>query len=297
MSAVADVTRSVGVALVALALVSCSSPEARGERGEATFTCADEPAEAAAVGSLPGSGSPEVGNVKLPEGTAVAPGVGAEGGAGAAPVVWISDEPVTGTVRDALVERFEETGLWPVWLEGLDGQAERPWDVGEFTGGDTASIDAIDAQRWLRQAAENTRFDEFPKPIPEAVTVVQGCDASSVEVSEVPINGRLGLIPVTRGADAITAVGWLGPTNYVDDVAPYSSVLRSWEDRFGAQVVSIGFATLTVVLTRPPSDLAAIEQLANEIWIVCSDVVDQGLEPRALAAELARNPVIECWWD
>ena len=68
--------------------------------------------------------------------------------------------------------------------------------------------------------------------------------------------------------------------------------------RFGAQVISIGFDTLTVVLTRPPAQPAALEQLANEVWLVCSDVVDQGAgSPQALARQLAGNPVIDCWWD
>lgn len=293
--------RLVGVAVAVAAVLGCSSSGARAERGDAVFACRDEPAVAPAVGSVPDSGTDEIGSVELPAGTAVAPDEAmqvTEGDAGAAPVLWISDEPVDADVRDELVDRFEQTGLWPVWLEGLEGQSERPWDVGEFTGGDAARIEGTDAEQWLREAAEATRFDDFPKPAPDPDPVVHDCDAASTEVSGVPIEGRLGLIPATRGADAITTVGWLGPVNSVDDVAPYSSVLRSWEDRFGAQVISIGFDTLTVVLTRPPARPTALEQLADEVWLVCGDVVDQEAGgPPALARALAGNPVIDCWWD
>jgi hypothetical protein len=46
--------------------------------------------------------------------------------------------------------------------------------------------------------------------------------------------------------------GWTGAVN-VTGAAEVSAVLRSWEDRFGAILVGLSFATLTLLVGRPPT--------------------------------------------
>ena len=65
-----------------------------------------------------------------------------------------------------------------------------------------------------------------------------------------------------------------------DDGADVAGVLRSWEDRFGAYVVAVGFATLDLVVTRPPGDAREALVLAQEHYAFCPDVLDlQDLPP------------------
>ncbi|MGG2465668.1 hypothetical protein ACO0M4_38895 [Streptomyces sp. RGM 3693] len=40
---------------------------------------------------------------------------------------------------------------------------------------------------------------------------------------------RLGLVPVARGADVLSAIGWTGPVNYRGGIGPFSAVLRCEE--------------------------------------------------------------------
>src|SRR5262249_8345798 len=106
------------------------------------------------------------------------------------------------------------------------------------------------------------------------------------------LEGYLGLIPVTRPADAVTAIGWTGPRNCSNDAAPLSAVPRSWEDRFGAYVVGIGFDTLAVAVERPPESEAAALAVAAEHFAFCPDNIWQGADSiKAYAAMLAGTPM------
>jgi len=43
-------------------------------------------------------------------------------------------------------------------------------------------------------------------------------------------------------------------------------MLRSWEDRFGARLIDVGFADLRLLVERPPRTLEAAQRLAAEQW-------------------------------
>ncbi|MGC7358384.1 DUF4253 domain-containing protein, partial [Mycobacteroides abscessus subsp. massiliense] len=68
-------------------------------------------------------------------------------------------------------------------------------------------------------------------------------DLQALQVAE---PGALLLVPVARPADVPAALGWWGGTNYCLTGTDFTAVLRSWEDRFGAVLISIGFDTMTV---------------------------------------------------
>jgi len=54
---------------------------------------------------------------------------------------------------------------------------------------------------------------------------------------------RIGLVAAERPADVPLVIGWEGPVNWGDFLLPLTAVLRSWEDRFGARVIT--WASLT----------------------------------------------------
>ncbi|TMF13062.1 MAG: DUF4253 domain-containing protein [Chloroflexi bacterium] len=109
---------------------------------------------------------------------------------------------------------------------------------------------------------------------------------------------RIGLVAADRPADAVTALGWTGAVNVHDDPVLMSTVLRSWEDRWAACVVEIGFDTLTLTVGIPPRDRQRALALAAEHFAFCPDNITQGAGTVAAYAESLRDsPVWTFWWD
>jgi hypothetical protein len=75
---------------------------------------------------------------------------------------------------------------------------------------------------------------------------------------------QLGLVAVERGADALTVAGWRGWENL-------ATVLRDWEDRYGARVIAAGFDTLQLSVAAPPGDLDKALLTAAEHVAFCRD--------------------------
>ena len=71
---------------------------------------------------------------------------------------------------------------------------------------------------------------------------------------------RIGVVSCRRPADAVALVGWTDAIN-VRPAAEVSAVLRSWEDRFGTILVGLGFATITLMITRPQTRV-----LRESVW-------------------------------
>ena len=102
-------------------------------------------------------------------------------------------------------------------------------------------------------------------------------------------SAHLGLVSCRRPADAVAIAGWLGAINR-SGAAQISAVLRSWEDRFGVILAGLGFATMTLLATRPtPSDDDAL-RVAAEIAALCPDALWQ---PEALWPYEEREPSLE----
>lgn len=111
---------------------------------------------------------------------------------------------------------------------------------------------------------------------------------------------RMALVPARRSADIPAAIGWSGPMNHENDVARLCAVLRSWEDRYDARVVVLGFDTMIVSVGRPPSTPEEARALAAEHYAFCPDNIDQSppydLEVYA-QKRLLDQEVWSFWWD
>lgn len=80
--------------------------------------------------------------------------------------------------------------------------------------------------------------------------------------------------------------------------AQLSAVLRSWEDRFGARLLEVGFADIRLVVSRPPRTLDEALPIAAEHVAFCSECARMGLRHvRELAQTLVGNPFWDFWWD
>lgn len=272
---------------------------------------------AAGPGALPAAGRPVVAGIQLPAGRPIAadPAYRSDGlDTPTAPVLWITEAVVSdrGELWGRLARAFPETGLWPVVLDTLDGDPDRPWDVGELdpTGsGDPAAFDpaVVMAAAWSENVPsdpeEIRQFEQelapfgvdFPGLAPTPSSSPRP-DAAVRLAAE--LEGRLGLVPATRPADVLAAIGWMGPANYFSDMAPVSAVLRSWEERFDAVLVGLGFATMIIAIGRPPVGEAATLAVAAEHLAICPDNIYQGVGTvREYASTLDGATTWSFWWD
>ncbi|SFE51564.1 DUF4253 domain-containing protein [Blastococcus tunisiensis] len=285
---------------------------------------ADVVAPSSALLDLPPAGRLRFGDVDLGSGRpAVARSI--DGGVRPEPpALWLADRgrPDASDTWSRLVDRFAETNLWPLVLTSLGREyAERPWDAGEFEPAPLTTVDALDpgtvlATGWADSLVpmgadpyvEHLRpfGAEFPglaPPLPRTGTpAIVTPDALGLWG-----RGRIGLVACRRPADAIASIGWFGAINS-RSAAQVSAVLRSWEDRFGAVLAGLGFATLTLLVPDPPEDESVALPVAAEIAALCPDVLSEdgpvdgfgyasGGTVSGLARLLVDRPVWRLWWD
>ena len=276
------------------------------------------PYRSAVLGVLPKEFDAVVGGTQLPPGVLVVPraSFASQPVNSASPCLWISRERPDDLAEllKSLVADFHTTGLWPIILQSLSGADDRPWFTGELDPGSSTDPATYDAtallQRWWGGAMQEEGLDDeddldtlyvldpfgraFPGLAPRTTST---SNRSPISELATDMSGRLGLVSVTCPADVVATIGWQGYV-YYPDMGLLSAVLRSWENRFHAFVVAIGFDTLTLAVGRPPSTLNAAQSIAAEHFAVCSDNVYQGSGSISYYAnELLDNNRWDFWWD
>ena len=238
------------------------------------------------------------------------------------PRLWASSEPVpdAGRLWQKLADQHPETGLVPITLAFLEGgHAGRPWDEGEFEDrNDLASVDGVDAASVL---AENWDLkvpvdpDERDGEAAEMIApfgwdfpgLARGQDqALSDRELERALGwfklARIGLVPASRPADVLAVIG-LNDVNRDADPALLAAVLRSWEDRFGAVLVEVGFAHIRLLARRQPRTPRDVQAVAAELWAMCDEFWPVDRPGRALwgvdeiAEHITDNPIWSIWLD
>jgi hypothetical protein len=133
-------------------------------------------------------------------------------------VLWLSDEQPSriGETWRALANQFSSTGLWPLVLAGFWYEAERPWNTGEFDpslSSDPATHDAreVVASWWSRaipsddgSLTDSGMMGPFGREFPGLAEPAPGPEDQGIAASLADeLEGRLGLVPTIRPADAI----------------------------------------------------------------------------------------------
>jgi hypothetical protein len=237
------------------------------------------------------------------------------------PVAWITDRTQVGagTTWAELNEQASETGLRPFLLADMAGQPGRPWGMpgsahDEVTGDpfDTAAIDRLDAAailagRWSDDEelfAEDEEFRAMLAPfgphfpgLAAAVTAELDPELMRRALHQYTRDARMGLVPARRPADVLAGMGWQGGVNSGRETADITAVLRSWEDRFGARLLEVGFAAIRLLVSRPPCTLEAALPIAAE-HVMFSDEAHNGLRSvDEIARAIVGNPFWDFWWD
>jgi hypothetical protein len=231
----------------------------------------------------------------------------ADGGAGKV-VAWRTAAPCGDpTLLAALVRAFPNTGLWPVRLSG-EPWRDRPWNTGEMSGPHDSPVDDVDAilrrvwDHWVTLAVD---FDGSERPghplapyglVFPGLAVAEGREPDVVAVVDALGRSpeRLGLVAVRRPAEVPMALGVSNGCNYDLGSSELSAVLRSWEDRFGAVLVEVGFDTMTVVLPEAPT--ADAVSVAAELIAFCPDLTG-GEGAEHIIASVSTATTWRFWWD
>jgi hypothetical protein len=236
---------------------------------------------------------------------------------GDTPVLWLGRHPERSarSLWLALAERFPTTGLWPLLLGSLDDDGERPWRSGDLLEPPQDSAHSPDAMSVLASSWSHLveddddeeiarRFAPFGREFPGLAPPSDGAEAPAAleatvdAILEAGTPVSLGLVSVTRPADVLSALRWSGAVNQLQPVHLLTSLLRSWEDRFGTLVAGVGFDTLTLAVTRPPKSMRVARALAVELIAACPDLVlggDDTLE--TFAASIQHGRTWSFWWD
>jgi hypothetical protein len=191
------------------------------------------------------------------------------------------------------------------------------WALGQIAPEPTGQIDnhnvaAFMREVWTEQTLPPTPSDDqddFPElapygrrcpgPAPEG-RALEPPDLVADRLARELGHGKapLALAPAARGADVLAVMGWQGAINHNQWIAPLAAVVRSWEDRFGARVVRLGFNTLDLSVAAPPRTAKHAINVAAEHWAFCPDIIYQGTGTLADYAERIRGDTRwSFWWD
>jgi hypothetical protein len=268
------------------------------------------------LAEVPEDGPVQLGSVQLPEGTRLF------GWDDEAPRLWATSEPVrdVGRVWQELAGMRQDTGLVPILLGFLDkGHHGRPWDEGELNYRcDLASVDQLDASAVLARSWADSLPDpeEWDDELAEMVApygaqfpgLAAGQDQALTEAELAGSLGwlrqaRVGLVPASRPADVLAVVGYNGTVNRYGTPEQLSAALRSWEDRFGAVLVEVGFDHIRMLARRPPCTLPHAQAVAAELWAMCDEFWPAGKPGTAvrdvgeIADRILDSPIWSLWLD
>jgi hypothetical protein len=216
--------------------------------------------------------------------------------------VRITCDPLDGHPAYAqMLAEAPRTSACPVWITSPD-RLQVPDDpqavVGAITRADPV---AFMARRWMSNCpfcgCRDPFGDEFPGLQPALASAEDPVDAAARMAAD-PGRAYLAIVPVTRPADAVAAVGWTGACNYQEDLSGMSAVLRSWEERFGAMLVRMDSSTLWLSVAAPPRTADECQRVAAEHFTFCRDVDWEDPRPlRTYASTLLGSPRWRFWWD
>jgi Domain of unknown function (DUF4253) len=250
-------------------------------------------------------------DVELPPGRVVRPNENDEGLAAA---YWVSDGPVSPDLWVRLRRAHVRSGLWPVLADPMAASRGLPLVTGDVRPQPTAGIGGLDAgavmaalwAAWVQDGEGQSDFRElrpFSRTWPGLAAATDGGSDPDTFADQYVLGNddgtsRIMLVPVTRSADVVTALGWQGPLNHTEDMASLSAVLRSWEARFGARLIELGFDTLHLAVAAPPATATHAQRVGAEHFAFCPDNIVQGPSTiNAYAAGIRGRNGWTFWWD
>jgi hypothetical protein len=113
--------------------------------------------------------------------------------------------------------------------------------------------------------------------------------------------------PIDRMVIALipTQTGWhipaylnFGAWNDCPDPLSHMVMMKRWQEQYGAEVVGITHDVVEMRVSNPPLDQYQALTLAQEQYLYCSDIVEQGTQTLSvLAGVLLEGSAWYFWWD
>lgn len=108
---------------------------------------------------------------------------------------------------------------------------------------------------------------------------------------------HIAILPCTNGWEAIAHLRW-GGWNENPSAEYHVAALKSWHERYGADLIGCSHDVLNLRVARRPATRDEALALARQQYLYCNDVVDQGAETLSnLAAVLMASDWWFFWWD
>ena len=145
------------------------------------------------------------------------------------------------------------------------------------------------------------RAAELAEPDPAALAVDAAAMAWAEREPQFAFTSRdtvIGLIPARHGYEVPGLLSWQGAANYDLDGAHHVAVLRAWQERHGAELVTLTGDLIELLVARPPRDPATIAQVAVEMLGYCPDLDVWGTGALGvLASGIVPPRCWSFWWD
>lgn len=107
----------------------------------------------------------------------------------------------------------------------------------------------------------------------------------------------LAMIPASHPWEVFAYLNY-GGWNDCPGPESHVGIHRMWNEKYGAEPVTLAHDTLECRVPNPPSDKDSAMALAREHYYYCYDIVDQGVQSLSnLGATLLNNNIWYFWWD
>ncbi len=206
------------------------------------------------------------------------------------------------TAWHKLRAQHASTGLWPVLL-GADAAAvdQMTWRVSilaEDAPGIPTPDDVTAAPELFVQWLGDPRHDDYLGDVPRHLAKLEA-DAASIQqrlaarpdaAAVRALKGdrvHMALVPAEAGWEVPSLIAWAAGESLDMTGDHHLSVLRFWNQAYGAEVVAMGLDRLECLVADPPQDARGAFELAVQHYAYCPALMDN-LAPAmgALAATL-----------
>lgn len=141
-------------------------------------------------------------------------------------------------------------------------------------------------------------FEEHPSPRDIGLYFEDFINTHTNLTTKIPFEVCLiGLAPTTESWE-LPAFARYGGWNDCPSPEKHCAVLRYWQEKYGAEIISMTGDVIECRVAKPPQTAAECFELAWEQYAYCSDIVNQGVVTvGALASTLRDSNYWYFWWD
>jgi hypothetical protein len=202
----------------------------------------------------------------------------------------------------ALRAELVGTGRFPVILGNRDN-VERLMEAHEFNTEDgfQTAVPDRDLVQWFQdrieedsEAFESIDDDEFyPDAAAPMHSLAVGFDHRGKEQEEIWI----AIVDAEHSWELPLKLGY-GAWNSCPAPEEHALIAKYWAEKHGAEIAVMTSDTIEFTVARPPVSKEACDELAKEMFIYCTDIVDQGVgSVPTLSKCVEGSTVWFFWWD